>query len=114
LCIYDVMKVGEAPIDFPVPWAETARTSHLETAEAVSALLEAAGFEVLQVEDRSAFARAFFEERAAAAAAANGPSQLGPQLVMGENAPLKIKNLRANVESRRAAPTQILARKSSG
>ena len=32
LCIYDLMKQGDEALVYPVPWAETAATSHLTTA----------------------------------------------------------------------------------
>ena len=45
-CSYDVMKGGNDGLTFPVPWAETAATSHLTTPQEMQALLRDAGFEV--------------------------------------------------------------------
>ncbi len=59
LCLYDVMKTGAGEIAYPVPWAETPATSHLTTVEEMRDLLDGAGFDVSEVEDRRAFARAF-------------------------------------------------------
>jgi len=107
LCIYDVMKKGDEPIVFPVPWAVSAESSHLRTPEEVSALLQDCGFEVIEVEDRTEFANAYFDRRMAASTGT--PSPLGPHLVMGPSAPEKIKNIKHNVGSGRAAPVQIIA-----
>lgn len=107
-CIYDVMKNGEGELAYPVPWAETPATSHLTSAEEMRGLLDAAGFDLREVEDRSAFARAFFQ-RALAAAADGPPPPLGTHLILGASAPEKFRNLRNNIEAGHIAPTQIIA-----
>lgn len=106
-CVYDVMKKDEAPLTFPVPWAQSEETSHLTTPEETQALMESGGFEVRHVEDRSEAAAEFFKQ--AAAASANGPPALGVHLVMGPNAPLYLKNVRANMENGLIAPVQMIA-----
>ena len=107
LCVYDVMKKSEDDITYPVPWAESAETSHLTTPDDMRSLLVESGFAVLEVEDRTDFAIEFFKQMQAAAA--DGPPPLGLHLLMGASAPEKIKNMRANVESGRIAPVQIIA-----
>ncbi len=107
LCIYDVMKKNADDITYPVPWAETAESSYLTTPDEMRTLLGEAGFEVMEVEDRTDFAIEFFQQ--SLAAAANGPLPLGLHLVMGASAPEKFKNLLANVENGRVAPAQIIA-----
>src|SRR4029078_4007285 len=47
------------PLDFPTPWARTAATSFLATADQTRAGLLDAGFEVLQLRDSVEAARAF-------------------------------------------------------
>ncbi len=108
-CIYDVMKLGEGEIAFPVPWAETPATSHLTTVEEMRGLLDAAGFDLGEVEDRSDFARAFFQDALAAAAAADGPPPLGTHLILGASAPEKFRNVLNNIEAGRIAPVQMIA-----
>src|SRR5262245_43247174 len=49
-CVYDVMKGHNDALRFPVPWAESAATSHLTTPQEMQALLAAAGFDVMEVE----------------------------------------------------------------
>lgn len=108
-CIYDVMKRGEEPIAYPVPWAESADTSHLTTPDEMLGLLEAAGFDVFETEDRSDFALEFFKQTLAAAG--DGPPPLGLHLFMGESAPVKFRNMLQNVEQGRIAVVQMLARR---
>jgi SAM-dependent methyltransferase len=108
-CIYDVMKLGEGELAFPVPWAETPATSHLTSAEEMRGLLDAAGFEVREVEDRSDLASASFQQALAAATAAEGPPPLGTHLILGASAPEKIRNMQNNFEAGLIAPTQMIA-----
>lgn len=108
-CIYDVMKRGDDPIAYPVPWAETAETSHLTTPDEMLGLLDGAGFEVFEVEDRSEFAREFFKQTLAAAG--DGPPPLGLNILMGATAPEKFRNMLDNVETSRIAVVQMLARR---
>jgi SAM-dependent methyltransferase len=111
LCIYDVMKKNEDEIAYPVPWAASAETSYLTTPDEMISLLEAAGFEVIEVEDRTDFAIDFFQK--SLAAAAKGPPPVGLHLLMGASSPEKFKNMLANVESGRISPVQIIARRSA-
>lgn len=108
-CIYDVMKRGDDPIAYPVPWAETAETSHLTTPNEMLGFLDDAGFEVFEVEDRSEFAREFFKQTLAAAG--DGPPPLGLNILMGATAPEKFRNMLDNVETSRIAVVQMLARR---
>ena len=109
LCIYDVMKLGEDELAYPVPWAESPETSHLTTVEEMRGLLDAAGFEIGEVEDRSGFARAFFQRALAVAAASDGPPPLGTHLILGASAPEKLRNVRNNIEAGHIAPVQMIA-----
>lgn len=107
LCVYDVMKKSEDDITYPVPWAQSAETSHLTTPDEMRALLGESGFAVVEVEDRTDFAIEFFQQ--SLAASTNGPPPLGLHLLMGASAPEKFKNMLTNVESGRIAPVQIIA-----
>jgi ubiquinone/menaquinone biosynthesis C-methylase UbiE len=107
--IYDVLQgAGGAPY-FPVPWATGPATSFLVTADGLQALLRDAGFEIVAVEDRSDFARAFMQA-ARQRGAAGGPSPLGLHLLMGADAPMKIANLTRSLEEGCIAPTEAVAR----
>jgi SAM-dependent methyltransferase len=111
-CIYDVMKKSDESITFPVPWAQSAETSHLTTPEEMQTLLADAGFDVGEVDDRTDFALDFF--RQSLAAAADGPPPLGIHLLMGASAPEKFRNMLSNIENGRIAPVQMIASRQSG
>jgi SAM-dependent methyltransferase len=108
-CAYDVMRKSDEDLVFPVPWAQSAETSHLTTPDETHALLGDAGFEVDEVEDRTDVAIEFFQQRLASAG--EGPPPLGVHLVIGASAPEKFKNTLDNVQSGRIAPVQIMARR---
>ncbi len=109
--ILDVMKKDNEALDYPVPWAMTADTSFLKTAEEMQLLLENAGFSVIEVEDRTDMAIAFFKERLAAAqrSGAGKPPPLGIHLIMKERAMEKFKNTLENIQKGRIAPMQMIA-----
>jgi ubiquinone/menaquinone biosynthesis C-methylase UbiE len=115
-CVYDVMK-GNAngtadALAFPVPWAETPATSFLTTPQEMQALLVDAGFDVEEVEDRTAIAVDFFRKSLAAAPGAGVPP-LGLHILMGPRAREKFHNMLANVESGAIAPTLMIARRAA-
>ncbi len=112
-CVYDVMRKSAAPLVFPVPWAPSPETSHLTTPEEMRAHLDAAGFEVGEVEDRSEAARDFFHRRLAAAKD-GPPPPLGTHLVMGPSTGEKLRNVLVNIEAGRVAPVLMLARRKAG
>lgn len=51
--LYEQMATGTGELAYPLPWAEDARSSFLDTVEGYSRLLESAGFTVEHVEDRT-------------------------------------------------------------
>jgi SAM-dependent methyltransferase len=107
-CVYDVMGHDGDPFAYPVPWADTAETSHLTSVEEMRDLLAAAGFTIEHEEDRHQFALDFFRERIAAAK--DGPPPLGLHIVMGEKARPKFENILANIENGTVSPVLMIAR----
>jgi MPBQ/MSBQ methyltransferase len=110
--IYDVMKGNVEPIVYPVPWAMTEATSHLRTPAETQALLRAAGFEILEVEDRTSHAQAFFQGAIEAAKAAGGPAAVGLHLLTGETTAQKFANMLNAISDGRLTPSMIVSRKS--
>lgn len=53
--LYEQMATGIDELAYPLPWAEDARSSFLETVEGYSGLLETAGFTIEDVDDRTEF-----------------------------------------------------------
>lgn len=109
--LYDVMRTGAGDLGFPLPWAGAPEISAVAPPEAYKAALEAAGFTLLAERERRAFALDFFAKVRARMEASGGPPPLGPQLVMGETAPLKLANLVAAIEAGRLAPVELIARR---
>lgn len=108
--IYDIMRIGEGELTYPVPWATTADTSVVAAPEQYKAALRDAGFAFVVERNRRDFALAFFEELRARTAA-SGPPPLGLQVLMGASAAQKIQNMIANISAGRIAPVEVIARK---
>lgn len=51
--LYEQMSAGVGEPDFPLPWADDGRSSFLETLEDYRRHVEAAGFEIREVDDRT-------------------------------------------------------------
>jgi MPBQ/MSBQ methyltransferase len=66
LAVYEQMRIGDGDLTFPMPWADDASSSFVETRDRYVELLEAAGFTIEHEEDRTA------------ANAAGGPPAPGP------------------------------------
>jgi len=109
--IYDIMKIGEDMVTFPVPWATVPEGSWLASPEEYKHGLSEAGFEIICERNRRGFALEFFAELKTRTAATGGPSPLGLQLIMGAKAPLKIQNMVTNIMRGNIAPVELIARK---
>jgi SAM-dependent methyltransferase len=109
--IYDVMRIGDGELTYPVPWATTAASSALATPAQYREALQAAGFSVIAERNRRDFALAFFDQLRARTAAAGGPPPLGLHILMGRNTPDKVQNMIQNISNGRIAPVELIARK---
>jgi len=107
LGIYDVMRVGNGSLRFPVPWATNPEESAVSSPDAYRDSLEAAGFRVIAEHDRSAFALGFFSQLQARADGAGSPP-LGLHILMGDSALEKVENMIENVSQHRIAPVEII------
>ena len=94
-----------------MPWAPDERNSFLVSPDNYVKELESAGFEIEFVNDRHQFAVDTFEDFRAEMAGSEGPPPLGTHILMGKNAPIKVKNLTENLINGLAAPFEIKARK---
>lgn len=72
--LYEQVRTGDGDLTYPLPWADDASTSFVETRERYVELLEGAGFQVQLDEDRTA---------ANAAAGPPPPGTLGPDALFG-------------------------------
>ncbi len=106
--LFDVTTTGREGLNYPVPWAETPATSHLITPQEMVERLEAAGFEIEETEDRTAFAIDFF--RRMFEQAPESPPPLGSHLVMEEGR-RKLGNVLAALEQGAIVPFLVVARR---
>ncbi len=109
--IYDIMRVGEGDLAFPVPWATTPEGSSVASPAAYKAALESAGLRVLTEQSRRDFALTFFDQLQAQTTRAEGPPPLGLHILMGKSAPAKLKNMIEDIACGRIAPVEIVAEK---
>lgn len=107
--IFDFVRTGAAPITYPVPWASSEETSFVVDKGSYRDALEKAGFRVEHERLRTAFAIEFTEQ-AIARAAQSGQPALGLHLLMGDSAPVMIKNVLAMMKQGVLAPVELYAR----
>ncbi len=107
--IYDVIKgPGDGTMQYPVPWATTADTSFLASPDEMETYLKLAGFRVESMSDRTEFAVKFFES--VMTPAGTPPPPIGLQLILGESARDKIKNMISNVSNGLCGPWEFISR----
>lgn len=109
--IYDVMRIGPGDIAYPVPWASSAEMSFLAGQDVYTSALAKAGFEIEQEYNQLEFALQFMAALKKKNAENNGPPPLGLQLIMGEAAPVKVKNMVQAMADGIVAPIEIIASK---
>ncbi len=107
--IYDVMRMSDEPLAYPVPWASSAEGSFPGTPEDYRVALQAAGFEIVTMRNRHDFAINFFEGLKEKAARSDAP--IGLPLTVGATAQTKIRNMIDNLTHGRIAPVEMIARK---
>jgi ubiquinone/menaquinone biosynthesis C-methylase UbiE len=104
--IFDIMRAGNEPLEFPMPWAATPETSFVASAPEYRDALEAAGFRIVHQRSRRPFAIEFIQKMAAQSG--KGPV-LGVHLLMGEQAPAMLKNVNGAIMSGTLDPVEIVA-----
>lgn len=106
--VYDVMKGTSDGVRYPTPWADTPETSYVTSPDEMQALLEEAGFSVVEVEDRTAQGIEFFRQRLALSP--GGPPPVGLHLLLGPGARTKFENVLKGLEGGSLAPVVMIAR----
>jgi ubiquinone/menaquinone biosynthesis C-methylase UbiE len=105
--IYDLMRSNDGAPAFPVPWARTAETSFVASVDDYRQGLQAAGFRIEHHRDRRQFAVEFMQRMMAQSA--SGPPVLGIHVLMGEQAPLMLKNVYIAIASGALTPVELVA-----
>jgi len=106
--IFDIMAADHTTFSFPVPWAPTPATSFVATLPEYRQALEAVGMRIEHQRSRRQFAVEFMQKAAARAAASPTPV-LGISVLMGEQAPLMMKNVTAAIASGALDPIELIA-----
>nr|WP_294508461.1 methyltransferase domain-containing protein [uncultured Rhodopila sp.] len=101
LAIQEVAQGPGGDLMLPVMWASRPDLSFLRPPEETRALLEAAGFAVLEWEDKSAAALAEAAAERERLRAGGAVSQLGIHVIVGPSAREKMRNGQRNQEERR-------------
>ena len=111
--VYDVMRLKDGALTYPLPWASDESMSFVATPDDYRSAATASGFSVVAERRRGAFAVEFFAAIRARMAAAQAEGKTPPPgvgLVMGEDARTKIANLTAALEGGILAPVELLLR----
>ncbi len=108
--LYDIVRLLGDP-EYPVPWAETAATSHLVTPEQLENLLHEAGFEVREVIDRTGEGAAAMAESAHRLADPATAARASAPVVMGDTYRAKVENIAAALADRRLGAFEIHCRR---
>lgn len=107
--IYDIMRMDDGDMAYPVPWASSAEGSAVAAPDTYKAAVAAAGFRLVAERNRRDFAVEFFAQLKARAAAAGGPPPLGIHMLMGASAATKVKNMIDNIAANLVAPVELVA-----
>lgn len=109
--IYDVMRMADGELGYPLPWASDAESNAIARPEQYRAALQSAGFEILAERSRRDFALAYFSEQRAKVAAGETPATLGLHTLMGARRPAQVRNMFEAVSSGRIAPVEMIVRR---
>jgi ubiquinone/menaquinone biosynthesis C-methylase UbiE len=111
LALSEIAKGAGGDLDYPTPWAKSARTSFLATPEQTRAGLGEAGFEVVRLESTLERALASYARTRAMVARGEKPPHRSVMLMHGEIAPAAMANTRSAFSDGRIVPIEVLARK---
>ncbi len=109
--IYDIMRLADDPLAYPLPWASGATIDFTASPSAYRTQLAAAGFEIVKERDRREFALTILRALKARAAASTRPPAFGLQIVMGSAAAQKVGNMSALFERGILAPMEMICRR---
>jgi ubiquinone/menaquinone biosynthesis C-methylase UbiE len=104
--IFDIMRKGDGALEFPQPWAVDPKMSFVATASEYREALEQAGLRVEHQRERRQFAIEFMRKMMTRPT----PPVLGVHLLMGEQAPVMLKNVGTAIEAGTLEPVEMVAK----
>jgi len=109
LAVYDVMRVGDGDLAFPVAWAQDESTSFVAPVDGYRAAIGGAGLSVASEASMKDLGMEFFAKMKQRMAE-GGPPPLGLHILMGQDAGIKAGNMAGNISKGAIAPVLLLAR----
>lgn len=106
---YDILQGEGGEVNYPVPWARDPAISHLSTPDEMRALLQKAGFRILDEVDSTEQSEAWFKETAAQMATPNR-SPVGLRQLLREDAATMTRNQVRNLSERRIRTVTFVCR----
>ncbi|MBS7696331.1 MULTISPECIES: methyltransferase domain-containing protein [unclassified Chelatococcus] len=107
--VYDIMRLDDVELPFPMPWAQTSATSYVERPDTYRNALESAGFVITEAHDRSLLAldlaRAMRDK-----VEKEGAPPLGLHLLMGPAGGQRMENVLGALQRGHIAPIAMIAR----
>ncbi len=107
---YEVCSNINAPLYFPVPWAQDSSISFLVSPEAFRDVMIAAGFDITVWNDKTDLAQQAFAKVSAPVAEPVLPA-LGVYMLVGDDISTKAYNLRRNLDEQRVSLIETVAQK---
>ena len=111
LAFHDIFQGNEGELHYPVPWAEDDSISFLATLDAVEQMLDRAGLEVRDLEDKSQISQDWFAEVVERMQESRPPPLLGLHLLMGAASEAKFQNQIRNLSEGKLVVIQAVAEK---
>ena len=108
--IYDVMKLEDITVDYPLPWADRKEESAVDLISVYETELLNTGFQIIEKDVKTDFAIKFFENMIENIKK-SGPLPLGLHLLMGKNTQEKISNVFRQIKEKKLSPVVIVAKK---
>ena len=106
--VYDLMRTADGDLPMPMPWADSAATSFVETPSSYRQSLEAAGFRIAEERNWTDLVMSAVAERRARFAA-EGPPVVGLHLLMGPSGAERLARGTGAVAAGLIAPIEIVA-----
>jgi ubiquinone/menaquinone biosynthesis C-methylase UbiE len=107
--VYDIMRMAEGEIPYPMPWAAMPETSFVEPPEAYRRLLSTAGFEIEREESRRELALRLGREMRDNAEK-HGAPPLSLHVLMGPATQERLGNVMKTLQAGTIAPIEMIAR----